>query len=108
MKQFTKLEKARLIRTAQNVNQYVKQKNKLLKQIDALQEQLNEVQGFINMIDQSTVMLTGYGSEDLIEKVKIPTGKTNDKGEPVYLTKYQFIYPDTILPPIDETNEVNI
>lgn len=104
MKQFTKLEKARMLRAAHNISPFIRQRNNLQSQIDILTEQKEKIQSCIDTLDQTTFDLTGYHSEDIIKKVKVPTNKINTKGEPVYISKYQFIYPETIIP--TENSEV--
>lgn len=98
-KKFTKFELARMKRTAQNVDQYLTRKNKLATKIAELQEELDSVNQLIELTDAPTRAMTGgYGTEDIIRKVVIPTDKTDKNGNIVKQTTYEFIYPDTIMP----------
>lgn len=101
-KKFTKFELARLKRTAQNVEQFVANKNKLTAQIAELQAELDSVNNMIDLTDAPTVALTGYHSEQIIRKVVTLTDKLDKKGNILKQTTFEFIYPDTIVPPIGE------
>lgn len=101
-KKFTKFELARMKRTAQNVDQYLTRKNKLVASIAELQAELDSVNQLIELTDAPTKAMTGgYGTEDIIRKVVTPTDKTDKKGNILKVTTYEFIYPDTIVP-VDE------
>lgn len=101
-KKFTKFELARLKRTAQNVSQFVTKKNKLITQIAELHTELDSINKMIDLTDAPTVALTGYHSEQIIKKVVTPTDKLDKKGNILKQTTYEFIYPDTIIPPVIE------
>lgn len=101
-RKFTKFELARLKRTAQNVEQFVTKKNKLTAQIAELQAELDSVNDMIDLTDAPTVALTGYHSEQIIRKVVTPTDKLDKKGNILKQTTFEFIYPDTIVPPVIE------
>lgn len=102
-KKFSKFELARLKRTAQNVNQYVNQKNRLVAQIEKLQAELDSINKMIEITDAPTREMTGgFSSEDIIKKVVTPTDKLNKDGNVIKITSYEFIYPDTIIPPMIE------
>ena len=101
-KKFTKFELARLKRTAQNISQFVTKKNKLITQIAELQTELDSINNMIDLTDAPTVALTGYHSEQIIKKVVTPTDKLDKKGNILKQTTYEFIYPDTIIPPVVE------
>lgn len=104
-KKFTKFELARLKRTAQNVEQFVSKKNKLTAQINKLNEELNAVNQMIELTDAPTVALTGFHSEDIIKKVVTPTDKLDKNGNIIKTTTFEFIYPETIIPPITVVSE---
>lgn len=104
-KKFTKFELARLRRTAQNVSQFVAQKNKLIDQITELKAELESVTKMIELTDAPTVAMTGYHSEDIIKKVVTPTDKVDKKGNLLKVTTFEFIYPDTIIPPVEEEHQ---
>lgn len=98
MTKFSKWDVARIKRTAQNVDQYVTKKNKLVAKMEELQAELDEVTKLIDITDAPTVALTGYHSEDLVKKVVIPTDKTDKNGNVIKVTKYELRYPETIIP----------
>lgn len=99
-KKFSKFELARLKRTAQNVEQFVAKKNRLVAQINKIQAELDEVNNMIELTDAPTVAMTGYHSEEIIKKVVTPTDKLDKNGNVIKMTTFEFIYPDTIIPPI--------
>lgn len=101
-KKFTKFELARLKRTAQNVSQFVTKKNKLIARIAELQTELDSINNMIDLTDAPTVALTGYHSEQIIKKVVTPSDKLDKNGNLIKVTTYEFIYPDTIIPPVIE------
>lgn len=106
MKEFSKFEKARMKRTAANVSMYLKKKNKLVSQIEALQKELDEVQQLIDLSDAATKALTGgYGTEDILQLVVEETDKADAKGNPIKVSKWEFKYPDTIIPPAEEITQ---
>ena len=102
-KKFTKFELARLKRTAQNVDQYITKKNKLVAKITELQNELDGINNLIEVTDAPTKAMTGgYGTEDIIKKVVTPTDKLDKNGNTIKVTSYEFKYPDTIIPPVVE------
>ena len=102
-KKFTKFELARIKRTAQNVDQYVTKKNKLAAKVEEMQKEINELQQLIDMSDAPVKLTTGgYGVEQLVRKVVTPTDKLDKNGNIIKQTSYEFIYPDTIVPPVVE------
>lgn len=102
-KKFTKFELARLKRTAQNVDQYINKKNKLVAKINELQAELDGVNQLIEVTEAPTRLITGgYGTEDIIRKVVIATDKLDKNGNVIKQTTFEFIYPDTIIPPVQE------
>lgn len=108
-KKFSKFELARLKRTAQNVEQFVSKKNKLVAQIRNLQTELDSVNQMIDLTDAATVAMTGgYHSEDIIRKVVTPTDKLDKNGNVVKQISYVFIYPDTIVPPVQNEPVVEV
>ena len=84
-KEFTKFELARMKRTAQNVEGFLKQKNKLEEKKAKIEEELAIINQQIELTDAPTVAMTGCHTEDIIKKVT-----------------FEFIYPDTIVPPVAE------
>lgn len=102
-KKFTKFELARLKRTAQNVDQYITKKNKLVAKISELQAELDGINTLIEVTDAPTKAMTGgFGTEDIIKKVVTPTDKLDKNGNVVKITTYEFIYPETIIPTVEE------
>lgn len=108
-KKFTKFELARLKRTAQNVDQYITKKNKLVEKINALQAELDGINSLIELTDAPTIAMTGgYGTEDIIRKVVTPTDKLDKNGNVIKNTSYEFLYPETIIPPVVEEGTVEV
>lgn len=101
-KEFTKFELARLKRTAQNVEGFLKQKNKLEEKKTKIEEELSIINQQIELTDAPTVAMTGYHTEDIIKKVVTPTDQVDKNGNIIKKVTFEFIYPDTIIPPIKE------
>lgn len=100
-KKFTKFELARMKRTAQNVDQYITKKNKLAAKIAELQAELDGINQLIDLTDAPTKAMTGgFGTEDIIKKVVTATDKLDKNGNVIKVTTFEFIYPDTIVPPV--------
>lgn len=98
-KKFTKFELARMKRTAQNVDQYITKKNKLVAKITELQVELDGLNSLIELTDAPTKAMTGgYGTEDIIKKVITCTDKLDKNGNVIKMTTYEFLYPETIIP----------
>lgn len=101
-KKFTKFELARMKRTAQNVDQYISKKNKLVEKKKLIDDELAELNALIELTDAPTRAMTGgYGTEDIIKKVVTVTDKVNKNGDAIKQTSFEFIYPDTIVPPTE-------
>ena len=98
-KEFTKFELARMKRTAQNVEGCLKQKNKLEEKKAKIEEELAIVNQQIELTDAPTVAMTGYHTEDIIKKVVTPTDQVDKNGNIIKKVTFEFIYPDTIVPP---------
>lgn len=102
-KKFTKFELARMKRTAQNVDQFITRKNKLEAKKAEIDAELAEVNNLIELTDAPTKAMTGgYGTEDIIKKVVTPTDKLDKNGNVIKQTTFEFLYPDTIVPPVVE------
>lgn len=100
-KDFTKFELARLKRTAQNVEGFLKQKNKLEAKKAKIDEELATINEQIELTDAPTVAMTGYHSSDIIKKVVTPTDQVTKDGVIIKKVTFEFIYPDTIIPPTE-------
>lgn len=101
-KEFTKFELARLKRTAQNVEGFLKQKNKLEAKKTEIEAELANVNQQIELTDAPTVAMTGYHTEDIIKKVVTPTDQVDKNGNVIKKVTFEFIYPDTIIPSVTE------
>ena len=101
-KEFTKFELARLKRTAQNVEGFLKKKNKLEEKKTKIEEELSIINQWIELTDAPTVAMTGYHTEDIIKKVVTPTDQVDKNGNIIKKVTFEFIYPDTIIPPVKE------
>ena len=104
-KEFTKFELARLKRTAQNVEGFLKQKNKLEEKKAKIEEELSIINQQIELTDAPTVAMTGYHTEDIIKKVVTPTDQVDKNGNIIKKVTFEFIYPDTIIPPVTDVAE---
>lgn len=104
-KEFTKFELARMKRTAQNVEGFLKQKNKLEEKKAKIEKELAIVNEQIELTDAPTVAMTGYHTEDIIKKVVTPTDQVDKNGNIIKKVTFEFIYPDTIIPPVTDVAE---
>ena len=104
-KEFTKFELARMKRTAQNVEGFLKQKNKLEEKKAKIEEALAIINQQIELTDAPTVAMTGYHTEDIIKKVVTPTDQVDKNGNIIKKVTFEFIYPDTIVPPVTDVAE---
>ena len=105
VKKFSKFELANFKRTAENVNKLLTKRKKLEEAIAKLQKDYDEVVNDIELNDAATLAKTGYHTEDIIKKVVTPTDKVNKEGKTIFKTTFEFIYPDTIVPPVGEPIE---
>lgn len=104
--EFTKFELARMKRTAQNVEGFLKQKNKLEAKKAEIDAQLKIINEQIELTDAPTVAMTGYHTEDIIKKVVTPTDQVDKNGNIIKKVTFEFIYPNTIIPPVKEEDNV--
>lgn len=101
-KKFNKFELARIKRTAQNVDQYVSKKNRLVAEIEKKQAEVDQLQQLIDLSDAPVKLMTGgFGVEELVRKVVTPTDKLDKNGNVIKQTTFEFLYPDTIVPPVE-------
>lgn len=101
-KKFTKFTIAAMKRTAENVNQFISKRDRLVAKIMGLQSELDIINASIEAADAPTKMLTGgFGSEDLFDKVVTDTGKVDKNGNPIKISKFILKYPETVIPVID-------
>lgn len=101
-KKFTKFTIAAMKRTAENVNQFIGKRDRLIAKITELQSELDIINASIDAADAPTKMLTGgFGSEDLFDKVVTDTGKVDKNGNPIKISKFVLKYPETVIPVVD-------
>lgn len=107
-KKFNKFEIATIKRTAKNVNIKVTKKNKIRKQIAELQEELNTIEVELEQYEAPIRNMTGgYTTEDLVDKVIEVTDSKDKNGNPVKITKYVLKYPETVIPSIEHSDNVD-
>lgn len=103
MEKFTKFQKANLKRYAQIVEPLISKRNKALAKIENLKKEVEDYQEQINLTDTLVKSITGgYGIESIIKKVVTPTDKLDKNGNVIKVTTFEFIHPDTIIPPVEE------
>ena len=103
-KEFSKFFVGTLKRTAQNVSPLVIKKQKLLAKKNEIDAELEFIQDQIEQYEAPIKKVTGgYGTEDLIERVVEATDKTDKNGNVVKVTKWNLRYPETIVPPTENT-----
>lgn len=101
MEKFTKFQKANLKRYAQIMDPLISKRNRVAAKIAELQREVEGYQEQIDMTDALVKSMTGgYSIEAIVRKVITPTDKLDKNGNVVKLTIFEFIYPDTIVPPV--------
>lgn len=107
MEKFTKFQKANLKRYAQIMDPLISKRNKIATKIAELQKEVEGYQEQINMTDALVRSMTGgYGIEAIVRKVITPTDKLDKNGNVVKMTTFEFIHPETIIPPVEEASVV--
>ena len=103
MKEFTKFQVATIKRVAQSVSPLVRQKEKLTREINEREKELESIQIQIDAFQGPIKEMTGgFSSEDLVQRVVEVTDKLDKEGKPVKITKWVLKYPDTIIPVAEE------
>lgn len=81
---------ASIKRIAMNVNPLVVKKNKLISKINELTEEIAQLNDEIEGNEMGIKSLTGgFGSEVLVVKKVVDSGKTDKNGNPIKITKYE-------------------
>lgn len=101
-KKFDKFFVANLKRTAQMVSPMVREKVKLLAEIEEKQNRVATLNAQIESLDSHIRQECGYGVEQLITRKVVDTGKVDKDGKPVKVTKWELNFPDTIVPPQEQ------
>lgn len=103
-RKFDKFFVANLRRTAQMVSPMVREKDKLIAEIEEKYARVDALRAQIESLDSHIRQECGYGVEDLITREVVNTGKFDKTGKPVKVTKWILKYPETIIPPTEEPN----
>lgn len=100
---FNKFFIASLKRTAMNVSPLIRKKQKLEETINAKLAEIEAINKQIEVFDTPVKDMTGgFGIEDLITRV-VETN-VDKEGKEIKVTKWVLKYPDTVVPPIEDTN----
>lgn len=103
MEKFTKFQKANLKRYAQIMDPLISKRDRVAAKIAELQREVEGYQEQIDMTDALVKGMTGgYSIEAIVRKVITPTDKLNRNGNVVKMTTFEFIHPETIIPPVEE------
>lgn len=103
MEKFTKFQKANLKRYAQIMDPLISKRNRVAAKIAELQREVEGYQEQIDMTDALVKGMTGgYSIEAIVRKVITPTDKLDKNGNVLKQTTFEFIYPETIIPPVEE------
>ena len=103
MEKFTKFQKANLKRYAQIMDPLISKRNRVAAKIAELQREVEGYQEQIDMTDALVKSMTGgYSIEAIVRKVITPTDKLDKNGNVVKMTTFEFIHPETIIPPVEE------
>lgn len=99
-KEFSTKNLAAIKRIAMNVDAAINKKNKLEAKKAEIEAELQDLYEDIALMEAPVKRMTGgYGVEDIIVKTVTPNGKLDAKGNMQKTTKYEFKYPETIIPP---------
>lgn len=101
-RKFDKFFVANLKRTAQMVSPMVREKDKLVDEINEKYARIDALRAQIESLNSHIRQECGYGVEDLITREVVNTGKLDKAGKPVKVTKWILKYPETIIPPTEE------
>ena len=101
-KKFDKFFVANLKRTAQMVSPMVREKVKLLAEIEEKHNRVVTLDAQIESLDSHIRQECGYGVEQLIARRVVDTGKVDKDGKPVKVTKWELYFPETIVPPQEQ------
>ena len=104
-KKFDKFFVANLKRTAQMVSPMVREKVKLLAEIEEKQDRVTTLNAQIESLDSHIRQECGYGVEQLITRKVVDTGKVDKDGKPVKVTKWELNFPETIVPPQEHPDD---
>ena len=97
MKKFTSIQKANVKRTRQSVDSSFEKLNKINAKIEALQADKKELEDSIEMMETFIIHMTGYRSTDLCIK---------EKDEKTGQARFVLLYPETLIPVVEETENV--
>lgn len=100
-----KFLKAQIKRTAMNVYPLVRRKKKLEETIVNAKAEMETIQAQIDANETAIKAATGYSTEDLVIRVVTPTGKFDKDGHEIKTTKWEFKYPETVIPPVEIQHE---
>ena len=90
MKEISVRQFASIKRIAMNVNPLVVKKNKLISKINELTVEIAEINEEIEGNEMGIKSLTGgFGSEALVVKKIVDSGKVDKNGNPIKVTKYE-------------------
>jgi hypothetical protein len=106
-KKFDKFFVANLKRTAQMVSPMGKEKQKLQGVISEAMERISVLDSQIAKLDSNIRETSGFGVEELIERVVYTTHKLDKDNNPVEVktVKWELKYPETIIPVEEEIVE---
>ena len=106
MKEISVRQFASIKRIAMNVNPLVVKKNKLISKINDLTVEIAEINEEIEGNEMGIKSLTGgFGSEVLVVKKIVDSGKVDKNGNPIKVTKYE---PNSDIIKWDENKKVYI
>lgn len=100
---FNKFFIASLKRTAMNVSPLIRKKQRLEETINAKLAEIEAINKQIEVFDTPVKDMTGgFGIEDLITRV-VETN-VDKEGKEIKVTKWVLKYPNTVVPPTEDTN----
>lgn len=107
-KEFNRTFIASMKNIAKNISSSVKERGKLEREIAEREARIAEINKDIEDSEAIVIRKTGYGVMDLIKREVVDSGKTDKNGKPIKYTQYNLIYPDTVVPPVQDEGDMEV
>lgn len=107
-KEFNRTFIASMKNIAKNISSSVKERGKLEREIAEREARIAEINKDIEDSEAIVIRKTGYGVMDLIKREVVDSGKTDKNGKPIKYTQYNLIYPDTVVPPVQNEEDMEV
>lgn len=104
---FGRMAVSQIKNTAKSCYLLTKEKEKLEKEIEERQARLAVVNEQYDEYQAPIKRMTGgYTTSDLLDRQVVDTGKVDKDGRPIKVTNYVLKYPDTVVPPTENVENI--